>query len=453
MLCDFDDTLRCIYCGYVARKPRTRRQCSAPQAQRQAALTQYAAAVARWLRAGRPTRDDAETARLFAVCEACPKYDAERGACSLCGCRVSRSPWALLNKIRMATESCPKGHWTAQDAPQRDALRVGVLLPVLHVGGVESWLASLVREWTASGVISPIVGHLGSAASISPESLARIVRHCPLVTSAEIEGVVRVQSAELAAATVAAASDVVVAWSVWPDLLRRLGSVPVVGVSHGCSDWWMAGCRDLVASWVAVHEAAARPVPGPSVVIPNGIDLDRCGSRLTRNEARRRLGIVTPKVLGYVGRFSQEKRIRSIVAAAEYLPPDWSVVLVGRGQERPIESERVIVRDPVEQVGDVWRACDAAVVASDAEGYCLAAVEALAAGVPLAATRVGVVEQIGQWIEQIPQPAEPREIAAAVIRAERRGIDPQLAEWVLGQSARVMADRWADYLASVAASV
>ena len=101
-LCDFDDSLRCIYCGYQARKPRTKRECQAPQEQRRAQLTQYAAAVARWLRAGRPTRSDADTDRLFAICQTCDRYDAERGACKLCGCRVSRSGWPLVNKIRMA---------------------------------------------------------------------------------------------------------------------------------------------------------------------------------------------------------------------------------------------------------------------------------------------------------------------------------------------------------------
>jgi glycosyltransferase involved in cell wall biosynthesis len=446
-LCDFDDSLRCIYCGYQARKPRTKRQCQAPQEQRRAQLTQYASAVARWLRAGRPTRSDSETDRLFAICQQCERYDAERGACKLCGCRVSSSKWPLLNKIRMATENCPIDKWAAETIDKPATMRIGIVTPNLLVGGVESWIASLAREWSRSGRAEAIVAHTGTAASADPVLVERLGRWATIVSSAEIPGVVRVQSPRLAVATVAQAVDRVIAWSVPPDLLQACSGTPTVGVSHGCFDWWMAAADPLVAGWVAVHNVAASCCPRKPAVIENGVDIERCQSTLTRMQARERLGL-SPLgwIVGYVGRFSGEKRVRSIAQAAELLPNGWRLVLVGRGADIPPPSDRVTILPPVEHVGDVWRACDVAVVASDAEGYCLAAVEALAAGKPLASTRVGVVETMPAGVSIIPQPAEPEAIAAAILDAHRRGLPDGLRQWALSQSAARMAASWLDYL-------
>jgi glycosyltransferase involved in cell wall biosynthesis len=212
----------------------------------------------------------------------------------------------------------------------------------------------------------------------------------------------------------------------------------------------MMAADPYVTGWVAVHDVAAVPCPRPAVVIQNGVDLERCQSTLTRVQARERLGL-SPLgwIVGYVGRFSGEKRVRSIARAAELLPDGWRLVLVGRGADVPPTSARVTILPPVEHVGDVWRACDVAVIASDAEGYCLAAVEALAAGKPLASTRVGVVETMPAGVSIIPQPAEPEAIAAAILDAHKRGLPDNLRQWALSQSAEKMANSWLAYLASV----
>jgi len=72
-------------------------------------LTTYAAALARWVTAGRPTRSDEEVERIHTICTGCKWHD--NGYCLGCGCRVSSSAFAILNKIRMATENCPKMLW------------------------------------------------------------------------------------------------------------------------------------------------------------------------------------------------------------------------------------------------------------------------------------------------------------------------------------------------------
>ena len=461
--CEWDCQLKCVHCGYVARKPGTRRTCSVERPPSVTAqLSSYAAAVSRWLAAGRPVRTDEQVGELLAICQdnRCGKY--RDGQCLACGCRVNSSGWALANKLRMATEDCPKGFWGALCATYAHnfahnfahmRIKVGILTPNLYVGGVESWLLSLAKEWRRSGEIELVgVGHIGTEGTHQQTFTRQLTPVCPVVTSCQIDDAHVVRSPLDAAAAISAAADVLIVWSVSADLLSRVKrpGQTVVGVSHGCHDWWMGAAAPLVDRWAAVHLAAVGPIPAdPKTVkvIPNGIDLERCRSSLTRQEARQWLGIDWDgPIVGYVGRLSPEKRIREIVSAVEYLPSDWRLLVVGDGREREaVVGSRVIHRPATDAIGDTWRAVDVAVVASDAEGYCLSAVEAIAASVPLAATPVGVVREI-PGVPIIHQPARPAWIAEAIEQAAGLGLIEDAKRWAAEQSAERMAARWAGWL-------
>jgi len=72
----------------------------------------YVSAVKRWHDAGRPVRSDHEVNRIYReLCRFCPHIGPKSRTCQVCGCRVSRSKSAFRNKIRMATEHCPRGTW------------------------------------------------------------------------------------------------------------------------------------------------------------------------------------------------------------------------------------------------------------------------------------------------------------------------------------------------------
>ena len=75
-------------------------------------VAHYATALRKWRAAGYPTRTDAEVAACLAKCEEpCPKWDAVKTRCKVCGCNVNASGFAVANKARMATEVCPLGRW------------------------------------------------------------------------------------------------------------------------------------------------------------------------------------------------------------------------------------------------------------------------------------------------------------------------------------------------------
>jgi len=73
----------------------------------------WAAAIAKWCKAGCPTRTREEREVLYLICHACPSklFDHENQICKVCGCTVKKSLLPISDKAAMATEVCPKGHW------------------------------------------------------------------------------------------------------------------------------------------------------------------------------------------------------------------------------------------------------------------------------------------------------------------------------------------------------
>jgi hypothetical protein len=75
-------------------------------------LKGYAAAIKRWVAAGRPTRSEEDQKRILEEhCHKCEKYDREKDACMNCGCSLAQTGNPLTSKLAMGTESCPLGRW------------------------------------------------------------------------------------------------------------------------------------------------------------------------------------------------------------------------------------------------------------------------------------------------------------------------------------------------------
>ena len=68
-------------------------------------IRNFLTAKAKWVAAGRPVVNEETHAARRAACDACPKRNAEKDACTLCGCPLHPTP--LGDKLRMATAECP----------------------------------------------------------------------------------------------------------------------------------------------------------------------------------------------------------------------------------------------------------------------------------------------------------------------------------------------------------
>lgn len=457
--CEIDaETLKCIHCHQPIKRATIRRMCSALS--RFEVLTEkelswaskasnYAAAITKWLKAGRLTRTQAEIDQLLTeYCTPCERY--RDGNCSACGCRVNRGTLPFLNKLAMATESCPLGKFVGVDhvAPTKPGLRVAFVIPCLMTGGVESWLWSLVSQWHRGDKIR-CTGVALSSGSHSPVMLAQLSRLVPIVGPVEADGVAYSSNPVDSAKAIGADADVVIVWAQMPSVIaaaKSSGAI-TVGVSHACEEWWARGARH-VDRWVAVHQVAVATLPDgrADAIIGNGVDIERCVSELSQAEARERLGIPpSARVYGYIGRFAHEKRVPEIAGALDHLGPEWHCLLVGSGREQPATRERLHIMAPSRDIGDLWRACDVGVIASKYESWCLAADEIHAAGVPLVSTQVGAVVDAAAWISHEPT---SEEIAQAI----RQASQSRPARLRPERTAHEMAYRWAQWLTSLCQS-
>jgi glycosyltransferase involved in cell wall biosynthesis len=127
--------------------------------------------------------------------------------------------------------------------------------------------------------------------------------------------------------------------------------------------------------------------PSRSVLIYNGIDVRSFG-RAARNGG-------PPRILG-VGRFRPPKDFGTFVEAVRLLSPGtFSAAIAGDGPDRDLLPE-----GPVELLGErddvaeLLASSDVFVLSSRAEGLPISILEAMAAGLPVVATRVGGIPEL-----------------------------------------------------------
>jgi glycosyltransferase involved in cell wall biosynthesis len=158
---------------------------------------------------------------------------------------------------------------------------------------------------------------------------------------------------------------------------------------------------DLVALGVAPEEKF--------VVIRLGIELDQriADGAAERTETRRLLGVTDDRfVVGWIGRMTSVKRPDDVVRAFRLLRDhgiDACLCMVGDGPEREgveqLAHQLGIIRDCLfpgyqEEIGPFFGAFDVFVLPSANEGTPVTAIEALASGCPVVATRVGGVPDV-----------------------------------------------------------
>jgi glycosyltransferase involved in cell wall biosynthesis len=198
---------------------------------------------------------------------------------------------------------------------------------------------------------------------------------------------------------------------------------------------------DLVALGVAPRERF--------VVVRLGIELEQrvAAERDGRGESRRVLGIGPDRfAVGWIGRMTGVKRTDDVLRAFRRLRDrgvDACLCMVGDGPDRPAVERRAhelgIMRDTLflgyqEEVAPYYAAFDAMILPSINEGTPVSALEALAAGRPVVATRVGGVPDVVREGEN-GFLVDAGDVDALADRLARLAADPELRE-LLGAAGR-----------------
>ena len=188
---------------------------------------------------------------------------------------------------------------------------------------------------------------------------------------------------------------------------------------------------------------------------PHRIALAPCGVNLDlfrymgRHSARERIGAgMDQKLILYVGRFAPEKgldRLLQAIACLRHLPELRLVVVGGDGEQDSAYlrmqalsrdlgiADRVAFKGRVDQSELPWfySAVDLLALPSSYESFGMVALEALACGTPVAATRVGAMENLlgDRRNGRLAQDLRPSSLAAAMEDLLKdRAAGPQAAE-------------------------
>ena len=179
---------------------------------------------------------------------------------------------------------------------------------------------------------------------------------------------------------------------------------------------------------------------------------------LSRDEARRILGLpASGFVIGWVGRFSAEKGPEVLVRAMPWLSDlPVTAAMVGDGPARAAAqadaarldvADRIAFPGPVPDAAGLLPAFDVFALSSRTEGTPIVLFEAMAAGVPLVAAKVGGVPDVVGDAEALLVPSgDPRALAAAVrsVAAEPAAAAARAAAARRRLETAFAADQWLD---------
>lgn len=160
--------------------------------------------------------------------------------------------------------------------------------------------------------------------------------------------------------------------------------------------------------------------------IANGVDLEKFSRSSSRADAKARLDLRDRRVVGFVGRLSRDKAVSVLLQAAKLLedqamPVD--VVVVGDGeQETHLRKQtatlgiarRVHFLGRRHDTPELYAAMDVFVLPSLKEAFPMVVLEAMAAGVPVIATRVGDIPYILGDVGKVVNPGSVEQLAKAL---------------------------------------
>ncbi len=302
-----------------------------------------------------------------------------------------------------------------------DPIRVAFITNNLQIGGAERWLVSL-----ATGLDRHTFDVIGIVSTLEDPIHPYI--------DGKLRGKIPVYLGPKYYRPLGIAANFLIGWGDYD--LSSVADLPCtkIHVAQGqCA--WTRRCIDKVLPYidhqVAVSQAAANCYPNAAAttIIPNMVDVNRCTPTKTRTQQRAEWHAdPRERLVGYVGRPSDEKNPLAAVYACAALSHPYRPVLCGGGPYKDAYwhmakrlCPNVILQDEVDNVGNVYHALDCLMLASQCEGHSLALAEAWYCDLPTIATPVGATPELealhGKLTTTLPLAHTARDLVTAVLAA------------------------------------
>ncbi|MFD2598073.1 glycosyltransferase [Sphingobacterium corticis] len=159
------------------------------------------------------------------------------------------------------------------------------------------------------------------------------------------------------------------------------------------------------------------------IVLSNGVNIDKIEMAIPVNRVKVFGYSNEDKILIMIGAFRREKDQDTVVRSMNYLPKEFKLVFVGDGVRRKeVETlaedlnlcKRVKFLGNRSDVGSLLKAADISILSSHWEGFGLAAVESMAAGIPVIGSDVaGLANVIGD-AGQLFIPADEKDLVKKI---------------------------------------
>ncbi len=347
-------------------------------------------------------------------------------------------------------------------------LRALFVLTSMPVGGAETLLVNLARRLDRERIVPEICclkqpGPLGEEIAREIPVHARMIRHKYDVGVAyRLRRLM--QRRQIDAAITVGAGDKM----FWGRIAAHIAGVPVVLAALHSTGWpdGVGRLNRMLTRWTDRFIAVAEPhgrylvenesFPACKVsVIPNGVDTERFRPNpAARALIRTSLGIPAhAPVFGIVAALRPEKNHALFVAAAERIVravPHAHFLIVGDGPRRDLIQNAARSRGVDRQthilgnrsdIPELLAALDVFMLTSHQEANPVSILEALAAGVPVIATRVGsVAETVREGITGYL--AEPGDVARLASRGVYLATRAEVAARLGAQGRRLVVKNW-----------
>lgn len=288
----------------------------------------------------------------------------------------------------------------------------------LNTGGISSYLLTL-----AGGLVKK--GHrvyIASSGGALSEKFSRMgLRHInvPLDTKSELSPKIIIAFLKLRSLAAKFEIDLVHSHSrttqVLGCLLSRHNRMPHVFTCHGFFKPRLARC--IFPCWgdkvIAISSQVKQHLIGDFrlaqekiALVHNGVDVDKRGSSEEGRRIKQALGIKDGRLIGIIGRLSEVKGHRYLIAAMPAVLarfPSANLVIVGQGRiQRQLSeqlrrlgiADKVFFLESIENTADILSVMDVFVMPSLYEGLGLSLMEAMAASVACVGSSVGGIKSL-----------------------------------------------------------